>query len=72
MDETNAEGKPAVRSSDIVGRSLPSSRFGAWIVNEVRGCHTRLVSGNLRHEKWMLTSRVMDMLNELDSPNNRI
>lgn len=63
-------GCPPLSSTELLGRCLPSARFGAWTVNEVRGSHTRLVSANLRHEKWMLTSQVIAALKVMEFEND--
>lgn len=54
----------------MVGRSLPSKKYGAWIVAEVRGNiegRSRLVTGNLKGEQWVWTRSLVAMLAELDS-----
>ena len=45
-----------------VGASLPSQKFGAWIVDEIRGTRVRLVSGNLKADKWLSLEVVESML----------
>lgn len=51
--------------SDLVGRSLPSKRYGAWIVAEDRGERVRLVTGNLKGEQWRWRAEVEAMLEEV-------
>lgn len=76
MQETiqQPEGGAAVRVQRLVGRSLPSRKYGAWIVAEVRGNiegRSRLVTGNLKGEQWVWTRELVAMLEELDSPNEK-
>jgi hypothetical protein len=54
----------------LVGRSLPSRRHGAWIVDEVRGSRARLVTGDLRGEQWVWTNELETWL-AAASPNNQ-
>lgn len=56
----------------LVGRSLPSTKYGAWIVAEVRGNiegRSRLVTANLKGEQWVWTRSLVAMLAELNAPN---
>ena len=56
----------------MVGLSLPSRKFGAWIVAEVLGDiegRSKLVTANLKGEQWVWTRSLMAMLDELDAPN---
>lgn len=56
----------------LVGRSLPSQKYGAWIVAEVRGNiegRSRLVTANLKGEQWVWTRSLVEMIAELDAPN---
>lgn len=58
----------------VVGRSLPSRKYGAWIVAEVSGNiegRSRLVTGNLKGEQWVWTRSLVAMLAKLDAPNGR-
>jgi len=57
----------------LVGRSLPSRKYGAWIVAKVSGDiegRSRLVTGDLKGEQCVWTRQLVDMLEELDSPND--
>ena len=56
----------------LVGRSLPSRKYGAWIVAEVRGNidgRSRLVTGNLKGEQWLWTKSLVEMLEYLSHEN---
>jgi hypothetical protein len=54
-----------------VGASLPSQKFGAWIVDEIRGTRVRLVSGNLKADKWLSLEVVESMLQLVKQHNQR-
>jgi hypothetical protein len=57
----------------MVGRSLPSRKYGAWVVAEVRGNiegRSRLVTANLKGEQWVWTRQLAAMLDQLDSLNS--
>lgn len=58
----------------MVGRSLPSQKYGAWIVAEVRGNiegRSRLVTANLKGEQWVWTRSLVAMFTEHDAPNEK-
>ena len=57
-------------ANQLVGRSLPSEKFGAWIVDrasETIDGRSRLVTANLKGEQWVWTRDLIDMFRELDS-----
>lgn len=63
---------PSISTRDdlqsLVGQSIPSVRFGAWIVDTVRGNidgRSRLVSGNLMFEQWVWTRDLVRMLQKV-------
>jgi hypothetical protein len=63
--DVRAQEALAVASKELlccVGASLPSQKFGAWIVDEIRGTRVRLVSGNLKADKWLSLEVVESML----------
>ena len=63
----------AASLDQMVGRSLPSQKYGAWVVAEVRGNiegRSRLVTANLKGEQWIWTRSLVAMLAELDAPNS--
>lgn len=56
------------RLQNMVGCSLPSQKYGAWVVAEVRGnieWRSRLVTGNLKGEQWVWTRSLVGWLKEL-------
>jgi hypothetical protein len=58
----------------LVGRSLPSHRHGAWIVDEVHGERARLISANLRWDQWVRVTDLVHWLKLIEneaSPNNQ-
>lgn len=53
----------------LKGRSLPSKRFGAWIVDRVSETidgRSRLISASLKHEEWVWTRDLVEMFKTLD------
>ena len=61
-----------VACSDLlccVGASLPSEKFGAWIVDEIRGSRVRLISGNLKFDQWRDKEDVESMLQVVKQHN---
>lgn len=53
----------------LKGRSLPSKRFGAWIVDRVSETidgRSRLISASLRQEKWIWTRDLVGMFKTMD------
>lgn len=53
----------------LKGRSLPSVKHGAWIVDEVSKTiegRSRLVTANLKGEQWVWTYKLVDMFGLLD------
>jgi len=56
----------------LCGRSLPSAKFGAWIVESVSDTiegRSRLVSANLKAEIWMATSELVESFRILNQTN---
>lgn len=49
-------------NSDLIGKSLPSAKYGAWIVNEVRGTRARLLTGDMKGEMWMDVDQLRSLL----------
>ena len=57
--------------SDLLGRSLPSQKYGAWIVDEIRGSRARLITANQKGEQWMdveTLKRIFAIMDQ-ESPN---
>lgn len=54
----------------LKGRSIPSSKFGAWIVDQVSATmevRSRLVTGDLKREQTISTQSLVNMFEILDS-----
>ena len=47
---------------ELIGKSLPSAKYGAWIVNEVRGSRARLLTGDMKGEMWMDVTDLREFL----------
>lgn len=53
----------------LLGRSLPSLKYGAWIVDKVSKTiqgRSRLVTGNLKGVQCVWTHELVEMFNILD------
>ena len=59
----------------MVGRSLPSLRFGAWIVDRVSDGiegRSRLVTVDLKGEQWIWTRHLVEAFEMLDASNDKL
>lgn len=58
----------------LKGRSLPSRKHGAWIVDSIShdiSGRSRLVTANLKGEQWIWTSSLVEMFANVDSLDER-
>lgn len=58
----------------LKGRSFPSPKFGAWIVDHVSSTidgRSRLLSANLKHEAWVWTSALVNAFEIMDDETEK-